>query len=114
MPHFVVDCSKRLLEIQDEASILTRLHRVVNATGLFEASDIKIRVHPFETCFVGGGRENFIHTFAWIMEGRTVEQRAALSKAIVSELAAMFPGLARIAANVAEFEKATYFNRAMM
>jgi 5-carboxymethyl-2-hydroxymuconate isomerase len=114
MPHFVVDCSRAILEIQDEETIIARLHRVVNASGLFEESDIKVRVNPFEISSVGGRGEDFIHTFAWIMEGRTVEQRAALSKAIVTELAAMFPQLPRIAANVAEFEKATYFNRAMM
>ena len=52
--------------------------------------------------------------FAWIMQGRSVEQRAALSKAVVGELADMFPRLSRIAMNVAEFERATYFNRAMI
>lgn len=114
MPHFVVDCSQDILRSHDEESIITRLHRVVNSSGLFEESDIKIRVHAFETYAVGGGREDFIHTFAWIMQGRSVEQRAALSKAIVTELAEMFPLLPRIAVNIAEFEKATYFNRAMM
>ncbi|MUV14526.1 5-carboxymethyl-2-hydroxymuconate Delta-isomerase [Noviluteimonas gilva] len=114
MPHFVVDCSRDLLKTHDEETIIARLHRVVNASGLFDEADIKIRVNPYATYSVGGGRNDFIHTFAWIMQGRTVEQRAALSKAIVSELAEMFPGLPRIAANIAEFERATYFNRAMM
>lgn len=114
MPHFVVDCSQGILQMHDEESIIVRLRRVVSASGLFEESDIKIRVHPFETYAVGGGREDFIHTFAWIMQGRSVGQRAALSQAIVGELAEMFPLLPRIAVNVAEFEQATYFNRAMM
>ncbi len=114
MPHFVVDCSQAILQIHDEASIIASLHRAVSASGLFEESDIKIRIHPFATYAVGGGREDFIHTFAWIMQGRSIEQRAALSKAIVSELTGMFPRLHRIAANIAEFEQATYFNRAMM
>lgn len=114
MPHFVVDCSQGLLRIHNQESIIARLHRAVSSSGLFEESDIKIRVHPFETYAVGGGREDFIHTFAWIMQGRSVEQRAALSQAIVGELAEMFPLLPRIAVNVAEFEQATYFNRAMM
>lgn len=114
MPHLVVDCSQGILQIHDEESIIARLHRVVSSSGLFEESDIKIRIHSFGNYAVGGGREDFIHTFTWIMQGRSVEQRAALSKAIVSELAAMFPLLPRIAANIAEFEQATYFNRAMM
>ena len=114
MPHFVVDCSQGILQIHGEESIITRLRRVVSSSGLFEESDIKIRIRPFRVYAAGGGREDFIHTFAWIMQGRSVEQRAALSKAIVSELAEMFPLLPRIAANIAEFEQATYFNRAMM
>ena len=114
MPHFVVDCSRGILRIHDEEAIIARLHRVANASGLFQEADIKVRVNPFDTFAVGGGREEFIHSFAWIMQGRSVEQRAALSKAIVGALAEMFPDLPRIAANIAEFEKATYFNRAMM
>lgn len=114
MPHFVVDCSQEILQIHDQESIIARLHRTVNSSGLFEESDIKIRVNPFAIYSAGGGREDFIHTFAWIMQGRSVQQRADLSKAIVSELAEMFPLLPRIAVNIAEFEQATYFNRAMM
>lgn len=114
MPHFVVDCSQEILKLHDEDSILARIHRVVSSTGLFDESDIKIRIHPFDAYAVGGRREDFIHVFAWIMQGRSVEQRAALSKAVVGELSAMFPRIARIAINVAEFEQATYFNRTMM
>jgi 5-carboxymethyl-2-hydroxymuconate isomerase len=114
MPHFVVDCSQELLRIHSEESILARLHRVANASGLFEESDIKVRIRPYAVHAVGGGRDDFVHVFAWIMQGRSVEQRAALSKAIVGELAEMFPQLPRIAANIAEFEQATYFHRAML
>ena len=102
MPHFVVDCSHGVLEIHNEESIIARLHRVASSSGLFEESDIKVRIRPFRIYAVGGGREDFIHTFAWIMRGRSVEQRAALSKAIVNELAEMFPLLPRIAANIAD------------
>ena len=114
MPHFVVECSRGVLQIHDEDSIITRLHDTANSSGLFEESDIKVRIRPYATYAVGGSREDFIHTFAWIMQGRSIEQRAALSRAIVNELAEMFPTLSRIAANISEFERATYFNRAMM
>ena len=114
MPHFVVDCSQGILQQHSEEEILARLHRAVNSTGLFEEPDIKVRVNPFQVYAVGGGQEDFIHVFSHIMQGRTIEQRADLSKTIVSELAGMFPTLRRIATNVAEFEKATYFNRDML
>lgn len=114
MPHFVVDCSQGILEQHGEEGILARLHHAVNSTGLFEEADIKVRINPFQVYAAGGGREDFIHVFSYIMQGRTIEQRAGLSKRIVGELAGMFPTVRRIATNVAEFEKATYLNREML
>jgi 5-carboxymethyl-2-hydroxymuconate isomerase len=114
MPHFVVDCSQGILQQCSEEELLARLHHAVNASGLFEESDIKVRVKPFPVYAVGGGKEDFIHVFSYIMQGRTIEQRADLSKRIVSELADLFPTVRRIATNVAEFEKATYLNREML
>ncbi|MEL1264210.1 5-carboxymethyl-2-hydroxymuconate Delta-isomerase [Pseudoxanthomonas putridarboris] len=114
MPHFVVDCSQGILRQRSEEEVLARLHHAVNSTGLFEESDIKVRVNPFLVYTVGGGKEDFIHVFSYIMQGRTIEQRADLSRRIVGELADMFPAIHRIATNVAEFEKATYLNREML
>lgn len=114
MPHFIVDCSQGVLQQRSEEEVLARLHHAVNSTGLFDESDIKVRVNPFRVHAVGGGREDFIHVFSHIMQGRSIEQRARLSKRIVSELTDMFPTIHRIATNVAEFEKATYLNREML
>lgn len=60
---------------------------------------------------VGGGEDDFVQVFANIMEGRTDEQKAALSKSIVSTLKSMFPDVPVISMNVREFERATYTNR---
>jgi 5-carboxymethyl-2-hydroxymuconate isomerase len=114
MPHFVVDCSHSILEHRPEEEIIARVHGVANATGLFDEHDIKVRVNPFALYSVGNRREEFIHVFSSIMEGRSVDQRAELSRLIVVELACMFPHVANIAINIAEFEKATYCNRTML
>lgn len=114
MPHFVVDCSQGILQQHSEEEILARLHHAVNATGLFDEPDIKVRLNPFLVYAVGGRKEGFIHVFSHIMQGRTVEQRSGLSKRIVSELVDIFPTTRRIAVNIAEFEKATYLNRDML
>jgi 5-carboxymethyl-2-hydroxymuconate isomerase len=114
MPHFVVDCSQGIVRQRSGEEILARLHRAVNSTGLFEEPDIKVRINPFPVYAVGGGKEDFIHVFSYIMQGRTIGQRADLSRKIVSELADLFPAVHRIATNIAEFEKATYLNRDML
>lgn len=114
MPHFVLDCSRSILDSHTEEEVISQVHAAANSSGLFDEADIKVRVNPFVVYAVGNRREAFIHVFASIMEGRTVEQKASLSKLIVSELASLFPDVRNLAMNVAEFEKATYCNRAML
>lgn len=114
MPHFVIDCSENVLHGRSQQEILKVVHATADATALFETADIKVRLRPFEEFSVGGGKSDFIHVFADIMEGRTTEQKAHLSKEIVSKLKAMFPEVPFIAMNVRDFEKATYCNRAML
>ena len=115
MPHFVIDCSQHILELKDPDEIILEVHSAANNTGLFEETDIKVRLNPFkEHYLVGGKRENFIHVFANVMQGRNTKQKANLSKQIVVVLKKMFPEIPFIAVNIRDFEKATYCNKDMV
>ena len=114
MPHFILDCSAEVLEQHTRETIAERVHDVVASSGLFELRDIKVRLNPYDQYLVGGKKELFIHVFASVMQGRTVEQRAALSRSVVAKLTVLFPDVSNIAMNVSEFEKATYCNRSML
>lgn len=106
MPHFVMECSAPLLQQQKESCILKQLHNTAFATGLFVESEIKVRINAFEQFSVGNQPVDFIHVFAHIMQGRSVEQKAKLSEQIVEALAALFPNTQQIAMSVTDFEKA--------
>jgi len=114
MPHFVMDCSESVFESHNEEYIIEQLHLVAHSTGLFDEGDIKVRVNPFKVYSVGNKREDFIHIFAHIMQGRTTEQKANLSQLVVTKLVNLFPDIGNIAINISDFEKATYCNRAML
>ena len=114
MPHFIVDCSIEILDSHAEEYIAEQIHLVAVASDLFDISDIKVRINPYNKYSVGGKRELFIHVFSSIMQGRTTEQRAKLSQSVVEKLVAMFPHVPNIAMSVSEFEKATYYNRSML
>lgn len=114
MPHFILDCSESVLDEYSEERILEQVHLVAQSTRLFEEDDIKVRLNPFKTFLVGNKKQDFIHVFAYIMEGRTTEQKADLSKKVVQKLSAMFPEISKIAMNIYDFEKATYCNRDML
>lgn len=114
MPHFIMDCSQSVLEVHQEENIIQQVHFIANQTGLFDEADIKVRVNPYLKYSVGNKQQDFIHIFAHIMQGRTTEQKAHLSKQVVAKLVELFPDVANIAMNVSDFEKATYCNKAML
>jgi len=109
-----MDCSESVFKFHDEEYIIEQIHLVANSTGLFDEGDIKVRVNPFRIYSVGNKREDFIHIFTHIMQGRTTEQKANLSQEVVTKLVALFPNIPNIAMNINDFEKATYCNRAML
>ena len=110
MPHFILDCSDSILDNYTEEDLMPSIHHAANSSNLFVENEIKVRINPYQKYLVGNKSADFIHVFAHIMQGRTTEQKAMLSKIIVSKLAALFPNIENIAINVSDFEKATYCN----
>ncbi len=114
MPHFIIDCSEGILKSHSEEEIIEQVHISAVATELFNKNDVKVRVNIFKSYSTGDKKEDFIHVFANIMQGRNSEQKLKLSQTIVRNLTSMFPLVPHIGTNVIEFEKATYFNRNML
>lgn len=114
MPHFIMDCSDQVFKVHEEKFLINQIHQVANSTGLFDENDIKVRLNPYKVYSVGNKQEDFIHVFAHIMQGRTSDQKAKLSKLMVNKLIELFPNVPNIAMNISDFEKATYCNRAML
>lgn len=114
MPHFVIDCSKNILNIKSPDEIIQKVYDTAESTKLFDKGDIKVRINPFEHYTIGNTKDDFIHIFANIMEGRTTSQKKNLSGRIITELKSMFPNVPIISINIRDFEKATYCNKSMV
>ncbi len=114
MPHFVIECSESVLNIQPAETILNEIHNTAEDTGLFRKGDIKVRIKPYTLFSVDKSKNDFIHVFGNIMQGRTKEQRLELSKQIITKLKILFPDVPVISMNIFEFEKSTYCNRTMV
>lgn len=114
MPHFVIDCSKEVIKIKSPEEIIQKVYDTAAATKLFDEKDIKVRINPFEYYNTGNTKDNFIHIFGNIMEGRTVSQKKNLSKRIITELKLILPKVPVISINIRDFEKATYCNKSMV
>ncbi|WP_299245201.1 5-carboxymethyl-2-hydroxymuconate Delta-isomerase [uncultured Aquimarina sp.] len=114
MPHFVIDCSENIIKTTSPQSIIQKVYDTAESTNLFDKGDIKVRINPFEFYTIGNTKDDFIHIFANIMEGRTVAQKKNLSERIITELKLMFPDVPIISINIRDFEKATYCNKSMV
>lgn len=114
MPHFILDCSERILEIQEPRKVLEAVFETAFATGLFGREDIKVRLNPFKHSLVQSGEADFIHVFGNIMEGRTAKQKANLSNVIVTKLNELFPDVPIISMNIRDFTKESYCNKTMV
>lgn len=114
MPHFVIDCSENIIKLKTPHEIMQKVYDTAESTNLFDKGDIKVRINHFEYYNIGNSKDDFIHIFANIMEGRTTSQKRELSKKVISELKLMFPEVPIISINIRDFEKATYCNKAMI
>jgi 5-carboxymethyl-2-hydroxymuconate isomerase len=114
MPHFVIECSKNILAQQPADVIMNTVYDTAASTGLFADNDIKVRINSYEHYRLGQGKDSFLHIYASIMEGRTTEQKANLSKLIIQKLAPLFTAISFLSMNVSEFDKATYCNRSLI
>ncbi|MCH7785739.1 MAG: 5-carboxymethyl-2-hydroxymuconate Delta-isomerase [Bacteroidetes bacterium] len=114
MPHFVIDCSENIIKIKSPKEIIQKVYDTAESTDLFDKGDIKVRINPFKYYNIGNTKDDFIHIFANIMEGRTDSQKSNLSKRIVTELKLMFPDVPIISINIRDFEKTTYCNKSMV
>jgi len=114
MPHFIIDCSDNIIQQKSPDEIMQAVYEVAEATGLFAVNDIKVRLRPYQYFRLGEGKIDFIHIFGNIMEGRSTEQKANLSRQIMARLNEMFPDISILSMNIREFEKSTYSNKALI
>jgi 5-carboxymethyl-2-hydroxymuconate isomerase len=114
MPHFIIDCSEDILQQKTPEEIMQAVYDVAESTGLFVENDIKVRISPYNYYKLGKNKKDFIHVFGNIMEGRTTEQKADLSRKIIEKLNELFPDISILSMNIREFEKATYCNKSLI
>nr|WP_294794842.1 5-carboxymethyl-2-hydroxymuconate Delta-isomerase [uncultured Mucilaginibacter sp.] len=114
MPHFIIDCSEDILSEISPKELMQAVYDTAEVTGLFAKNDVKVRLNPYKYYKLGEGKTSFIHIFGYIMEGRSVEQKADLSKKIIERLNTILPDLSILSMNLKEFELATYSNKSLV
>ena len=111
MPHCILDCSQTIETHAPLETVIKTVHDAAVDSGLFGEGDVKVRANLFEHYTVGGSEKDFIHIIAYILSGRTLEQRAALSRRIIVALKDLLPEVPILSMDVREIDRAAYNNR---
>ena len=48
MPHFIIDCSKQIIELKSPEDIMRKVYDAADLTRLFLPEEIKVRINPFQ------------------------------------------------------------------
>lgn len=108
MPHIVVEHSETLSAYMRENDVLRALHTVVTDSGLFDPQAVKARALPYADAVLPEGADRFVHVTVSILDGRTQEQRAALSQAVFEAAQRKLSTDIRLSVNIHEMNAQTY------
>lgn len=112
MPHLVIEHSAEDHGGNfDTPSLLQALHDAAAATGVMQAGDIKIRATPYADYLVAGKRDSFCHITVSMLEGRTPEQKVAVSEALRAVMAKLLPQTKSLSVDVRDMDAVAYKKR---
>lgn len=108
MPHLIIEFSREQANDAQVEALLDAVHQAALASGLFEASHIRVRAMPYTFYRNAGRREHFIHAQCRIHAGREEAQQRRLSEAVLEALQRQHWPARSITVEVVEMERATY------
>jgi 5-carboxymethyl-2-hydroxymuconate isomerase len=115
MPHLVIEHS---LEGHgghfDVARLMTALHHAAADTGVMQAADIKVRAAPYAHALVAGKPDGFCHVSVYLLEGRTPEQKVALSEALRTEMSRLLPDTRSLSIDIRDMDAHAYKKRLLV
>tara|TARA_Y100001001_G_C7985789_1_gene301099 strand:- start:777 stop:1118 length:342 start_codon:yes stop_codon:yes gene_type:complete len=111
MPHIVIEYSKN---IENQSNINSIISAVVNAacsSGEISRVDIKARAIPFDLFQLGSRENTFIHVTLSLLEGRTDDQKVAISKDLRKTLDEYLPTVSSISIDIRDMNATAYKKR---
>ncbi|GAA0817539.1 5-carboxymethyl-2-hydroxymuconate Delta-isomerase [Colwellia sp. D2M02] len=108
MPHCIIEYSAPLHAVLKPSQLISAVYNGAFNSELFENSEIKTRVIPFDNYQSGSVKVNFIHVVTKILSGRTLAQRKLLSQTILAELKMLNLSKTSLTVEIVEMERDSY------
>jgi 5-carboxymethyl-2-hydroxymuconate isomerase len=113
MPHLIIEYSEDVAEMVDIGDIVDAAHDGAMASELFPEYDIKTRATGYCHHRTGQSRDSFVHVALHLLDGRSDEQKAMLSDAVLGRLAPLLPEVASVGVEIVDMHRASYRKRVL-
>jgi len=108
MPHFIIECNQNTSKVLDGATMVQKVFDVALHSGLFAKTNIKSRLKIYDESLVAGEDHDFVHVWGYIRQGRSDEQKRALSENIVKTIKALYPDIFLVSCDIRELDEGSY------
>ena len=108
MPHCTIEYASCLAQQIQPNALMQLVYQATADSGLFDADNIKTRCIGFEHHLRGDQALAFIHVTLRILNGRSVEQKQALSQAVLDALKQTQLQAVSFTVDVREMQRDTY------
>ncbi len=110
MPNVVMEYSNSIEERVNVQALLEDLHQATIQSGLFGVGDVKSRTLRTHHWLIGDLDDSvdFIHVTLELLDGRTAEQKKALSESLMQALQAKASFVASLTVNIRDMDRACF------
>jgi 5-carboxymethyl-2-hydroxymuconate isomerase len=114
MPHIIIEYAAPIAEQHDLDKLCKALFDAALETGVFKSpKDVKVRAIPATHWYLQTENDSFIHVTVRLLTGRTTEQKASVTNAMLKTADQLLPEVGSISVDIKELDPATYAKRSV-
>jgi 5-carboxymethyl-2-hydroxymuconate isomerase len=111
VPHCIIEYSKNLKKVISIDKLIDCAFESIVQADLFDPKAIKVRAKAYKYYKSGLERNEFIHISIRILQGRTSEQKAALSALVQSTIVPLVGNTKSVSVEIIDMNTASYNKR---
>ncbi|MBV7255436.1 hypothetical protein KCG44_01415 [Pacificimonas sp. WHA3] len=112
MPHLIAEHSKDVETRNAIPALFTALMKACDINPSIDAANVKLRAQGFHSYLVAGEIRAFLHLSLAMMGGRSDDEKAALSDALMTAAISAMPVSTEITVEIRDTHRASYRKRA--
>lgn len=113
MPHVIIEHSEDVAGQIAIDDLISAVHETTMGSGLFPEYDIKTRAIAYRHHRTGQTRDSFTHVAVHLLDGRSEQQKCALSEAILGAIEPLLPEVVSVGVEIIDIHRASYRKRVL-